>query len=735
MFAQVSFPISSFKTFTYAIPKSLNNQVLPGSCVNAPIKKRIHSGFVISIQSEPGFGGKILELDSIRDKELHVPEELWKTLEWISQYYITPLGQVLKAAVPNTFLDTYNPQHVQFVQITKEGIHQLEYGKTQNPAQKRILSALSLISEPVKVSSLTDWASSPHAVCKSLAGKGWVQILHQPKITDPFEIMAPGKSQDIILSVEQQSVLNAIINTKNGFHPFLLHGVTGSGKTEVYLKLAQETVEDEKSVLVLVPEISLTPQVATRFRRAFGNRVALWHSRMTRAEKGWTWQKLKKGEYSVVVGARSAIFAPLKNLGLIIIDEEQEASYKQENPVPRYHARDVAMVRGKYANATVLLTSATPSLESYYNALQKKFTLLKLTKRYGKSVYPTVEVVDMKQQSFKNSRPLISANLANAINDRLKKSEQIILLQNRRGYSLIQRCADCSAIKDCQRCAIAMTYHRTDNRLHCHYCEAIENMEPVCGKCASVNVECIGSGTQRVEDVLKDQFPSISILRMDTDTVRNRGAHEKILRKFHNAEADLLLGTQMIAKGLDFENVTLVGVVNADSGLFFPDFRAGERIFQLIYQVSGRAGRRQKPGKAIIQTYNPEDIYIQTAAALNIQKFYNISMAHRQELNYPPFSRIGRILFSGSDKNKVNSVAQKTCQKLYGNSDYKILGPAPTPHEKIKDMWRSHVIIKTQDKKKGSIHKFLKQNIGFSIFERNRRGVRIQVDIDPVSMM
>jgi primosomal protein N' (replication factor Y) len=280
-----------------------------------------------------------------------------------------------------------------------------------------------------------------------------------------------------------------------------------------------------------------------------------------------------------------------------------------------------------------------------------------------------------------------------------------------------------------------MTYHRTDNRLHCHYCEAVENMEPVCGECESVNVECIGSGTQRVEDVLEDQFPGISILRMDMDTVRNRGAHEKLLRKFHNAEADVLLGTQMIAKGLDFENVTLVGVINADSGLFFPDFRAGERIFQLIYQVAGRAGRRQKPGKAIIQTYNPDDIYIQTAASLNIQKFYNIAMAHRQELNYPPFSRIGRILFSGSDKNKVNSVAQKTCQKLYGNSDYKILGPGPTPHEKIQDMWRSHVIIKTQDKQKGSIHKFLYQNIGFSIFERSRQGVRIQVDIDPVSMM
>ncbi len=520
MYASVSFPISSFKTFTYSIPKSLNGKIFPGICVNAPINRRIQSGFVVSLQHNPGFKGKILALDSIKDKELHLPEELWKTLDWISKYYITPLGKVLKAAVPNTFLDAYKPHNVQFVYITEEGTRQIKFANSHNPAQKRILVALSAVHEPIKVSSLTHCSSSPQTICKTLAKKGWVYILHQPRVTDPFEMMIPGKSQKIILSNEQQSVLNTIINTQNGFYPCLLHGVTGSGKTEVYLKLAQEFVKAEKSVLVLVPEISLTPQVATRFHRAFGSRVALWHSRMTRAEKGWTWQQLKKGEYSVVVGARSAIFLPLKNLGLIIIDEEQEASYKQENTNPRYHARDVAMVRGKYAKATVLLTSATPSLESYYNALKKKFALLKLKKRYGKSVYPTVEIVDMKQQYFTNNNSLISDQLKNAINVRLEKSEQIILLQNRRGYTLINRCKDCGSIKNCPHCSVAMTYHRTDNRLHCHYCEVVENMSPFCSVCASKNLECFGAGTQRVEDVLQDQFPGINILRLDMDTVR-----------------------------------------------------------------------------------------------------------------------------------------------------------------------------------------------------------------------
>ena len=735
MYARVSFPISSFKTFIYTIPKLLNGQVQLGSCVNAPINHRIQPGYVISIQSKPGFDGKILALDSLRDKELHLPRELWQTLDWISQYYITPMGQVLKAAVPNTFLDTYKPLHVQFVQITKNGSQRIKLSKSHSSAQNRILIALSKVQKPIKISSLVDITSSPHAVCKTLASNGYVSILLLPRITDPFEIMGTEKSQDITLSTEQQSVLKNIIATKKGFHPCLLHGVTGSGKTEIYLKLAQVAVKDKKSVLVLVPEISLTPQVANRFRQAFGSRVALWHSRMTRAEKGWTWKQLKRGDYSVVVGARSAIFVPLNNLGLIIIDEEQEASYKQEHPVPRYHARDVAMVRGKYAGATVLLSSATPSLESYYNALQRKFTLLKLTKRYGKSVYPAVEVIDMKQEFINKDIPLISTSLATAINECLEKSEQIILLHNRRGYALIQRCPDCGSIKNCQRCAVAMTYHKTDKYLHCHYCGIVENMTHICSECRSKNMECRGFGTQQVEDVLEDRFPGINILRMDMDTVRKRFAHEKILKKFHNYKADVLLGTQMIAKGLDFENVTLVGVINADSGLFFPDFRAGERVFQLIYQVAGRAGRREKLGKVIIQTYNPNDIYIQTAASLNTQKFYNIEMAQRQELNYPPFSRIGRILFSGSDKVKVNIIAQKACHKLHGNSDYQILGPVPAPLEKIHNMWRSHLIIKSRNKQIGSIHKFLYQNIGFSIFERRKQGVRIQVDIDPVSMM
>jgi len=735
MFAQVSFPISSFRSFTYKIPASLNATVQPGTCVNAPINRKMQAGFVVAVNQYSEYKGKILPIDSIREKELQFPEELWHTLEWISQYYITPLGQVLKAAVPNSFLKLYKPKQVQYVKITAKGLNVIPTFENKKPAQKRLLEALSTINEPVKTASLTELASSPHTVCGQLEKSGFVETFSQPQITDPFEIMGPGEVKNIKLSKEQKSVVDTIQNTGKGFHPYLLHGITGSGKTEVYLKLAQTIVEAGKSVLVLVPEIALTPQVATRFRKAFGSRVALWHSRMTKSEKGWTWQQLKKGKYSVVVGARSAIFAPLKNLGLIIVDEEQESSYKQENPAPRYHARDVAMVRGKQANAIVLLTSATPCLESYYNALQKKFTLLKLTKRYGKSNYPAVELVDMKKEYSENGSALLSKSLTEAINDRLEKSEQVIILQNRRGYSRVHQCLECGEIKKCENCSVALTFHKTDNNLHCHYCESVEIPESNCNKCTAENMTFAGSGTQRVEDVLQQKFPNADILRMDMDTVRRKGSHLKILEQFANGKADILLGTQMIAKGLDFENVTLVGVINADSGLFFPDFRSGERVFQLIYQVAGRAGRRDKPGMAIIQTYNPDDVYIQTAAALNTKKFYNVSLAQRQELAYPPFSRIGRILFTGENKLIVNNFAQMVGRKLQGNINYKILGPAPAPLEKIKGNWRAHLIIKSKNRNISSLHQFIHSTIGFTIFERKWRGVRIQIDVDPVSML
>ena len=739
MFARVTFPISSFQTFTYSIPVEFQKQITKGTCVHTTMGKRKLTGYVVAIEKSASFSGKIKDISGIHEAELNLPKELWQTLEWMSKYYITPLGQVLKAAIPHSFMSPYSPKLVKYVSITTEG-HEVLQAWTKNArAQFEFLKAISQVEEPIRVASLSDIITSPHPVCNALEKNKWVATIEQAKIYDPFDIMAPGAPMEIELSAAQEQVYSPIQKSlkKETFTPYLLHGVTGSGKTEVYLKLAQDTVSKGRSVLVLVPEISLTPQVAKRFRRAFGARVALWHSKMTKAEKGWTWQQLKKGAYSVVVGARSALFTPLDNLGLIIVDEEQEATYKQEAPAPRYHARDVALIRGRHANATVLLTSATPSLESYFNTLNKKLNLLNLSQRFGDARYPTIKLVDMKISAiFGEETAMLSDALCEAIQKRLKKNEQIILLQNRRGFSLIQQCEDCGTITSCEHCAVSLTYHRTHNKLICHYCKFEMNAIATCAECESENIDLKGSGTQKVEDVVQQQFPKARIIRMDVDTVQTRGAHQKLLKQFEDGEADILLGTQMIAKGLDFPNVTLVGVINADSGLFLPDFRAGERTFQLLYQVCGRAGRHAKPGEAIIQTWNPEDPFIQAAAQLDIKKFYNIALSQRQELKYPPFSRLARILISGKNQDNVLSVASQVGAKLKtDNKIYEILGPTAAPIEKIREHWRYHMIIKSTQNSASGIHTFIHQKLGVNIFEREFKGVRVQIDMDPVSML
>lgn len=739
MYAQVTFPLSSFRTFTYTIPESMISEILPGTCVITPFRNTERVGYVLSTSSACDYRGEIKSILRTHQEDLSISEELWKTMEWVSRYYITPLGMVLKTAIPLSFIENYQPRMEKYARITEEGIQALPDIPNNYSAQRNILEALFAVDEPVKISSMKHICSSPSVICNKFAEKGYISLSSHPKIYDPFDMMSPGTPQEITLNEEQNE---AFVKISAGmevgkYTPWLLKGVTGSGKTEVYLKLAQQAVDLGKSVMVLVPEIALTPQVARRFRLAFGNRVALWHSAMTRAEKGWTWQQLKKGKYSVVVGARSAVFTPLKNLGLIIVDEEQETSYKQDNPAPRYHARDIALVRGKNAGAAVLLTSATPSLESYYNSLNGRLDELKLTKRYGNAVYPDVKLVDMKleQRETSNYNLLFSRILIEEINLRLDKKEQIILLQNRRGFAVIQQCLDCGHIEECVDCAVSLTYHSVGHKLLCHYCRKEKPVLEICPVCAGSKLTFSGSGTQKVEDEVHRQFPNAKVVRMDVDSTRGRGKHYKILKTFGDGKADILLGTQMIAKGLDFENVTLVGVINADSGLYLPDFRAGERVFQLIYQVSGRAGRREKKGLAVIQTYNSDDPYIKSAARLDTQKFYNIALAQRNELNYPPFSRLTRILLSGIDRENVLRESNSIKSVLSNNKKLDVLGPAPAPIERIAGKWRFHLIIKTSRQDHGTLHNYLHEKIGLSHLNKPGKGVRVQIDVDPVSLL
>ena len=740
MFVQVTFPISSFRTFTYSVPIKYQKMISVGSCVHAIMGNRKLTGYVVNIQKNTSFKGKIRPIDKIHESELNIPRELWKTLEWISKYYITPLGKTLKTAIPQSFMNSYSPKKIKYVNITKYGKDILEnWSKKNAPNQLKILKFLNQNDELVPITSLSKIIKSPHNVCNILEANKWISSIEKRKVYDPFEIMRPGIPIEIKLSNEQNQVYQKIKKSLNKsiFKSFLLHGVTGSGKTEVYLKLAQDAVKLNRTVLVLVPEISLTPQVAKRFRKAFGERVALWHSKMTQAEKGWTWQELKKGTYSVVVGARSALFAPLNNLGLIIVDEEQEATYKQDSSSPKYNARDVALIRAKYSNSIVLLTSATPSVESYFNTLNKKLSILKLIKRFGNAVYPKVQLVDMKNHSnFDEENNIISDILYNAIKQRLNNNEQIILLQNRRGFSLIQQCEDCGNITSCKNCSISLTYHQNSEKLICHYCEFEIKLKNKCQECDSDNIKLKGSGTQKIESIVKNKFPDVRIIRMDIDTVQNRGAHQKLLKQFENGNAEILLGTQMIAKGLDFPNVTLVGVINADSSLFLPDFRSGERTFQLLYQVCGRAGRHLKPGEAIIQTWNPDDPYIKSASELDIKKFYNIALSQRQELQYPPFSRLSRILITGNNQLNVKNISIEIISRLkINNKSIEILGPTPAPIQKIRNLWRYHIIIKSIDSSPSNIHKLFHDRLDLNTLEKIYKGVKIAIDMDPISML
>jgi primosomal protein N' (replication factor Y) len=529
---------------------------------------------------------------------------------------------------------------------------------------------------------------------------------------------------------------------KNQFNPFLLHGVTGSGKTEIYIEATRHALDQNKTVVILLPEISLTPQIAGRFQAVFGDTVALWHSKLSQSARAWTWKRICAGYFKVVIGARSAIFTPLKDLGLIVVDEEQENSYKQDSRDPRYHARDVSLMRGKIHNAVVVLGSATPSLESYYNHIQGKFKYIHLPKRYGGAKYPSVHIVDLIKESEETKiyGSLFSKILLDKIADRIEKKEQVILLHNRRGFAPVLRCMDCGEVEMCPNCNVTLTYHLKESYLQCHFCNHIEKQIPSsCKECQSVNVQLAGAGTQKVEYQLNQQFPNTSIERLDLDTAKSGVNITNVLQKFFDRKIDILLGTQMIAKGLDFANATLVGIINGDTGLYIPDFRAGERVFQLIYQSAGRSGRGYIPGEVIVQTYNPQNPVIQCATQLNLRKYYDICLNERKALDYPPFSWMIRLEISGKNKNAVERATEILKKKL-GNPPKGIgfLGPAFCYREKLYNQYRMQIVIKSQKRKDPNGYK-LHQYCKNIIYNRNslklKGNVRLIVDVNPVSLL
>jgi len=589
---------------------------------------------------------------------------------------------------------------------------------------------------PRLLNKLTGKASSIRSSLRSLQDRGLIQLKQKEVYRNPYDDRSFRRTEPLPLTKEQniaiQPILSKINNQEHGV--FLLHGVTGSGKTEVYLQAIDAVLQKGKEAIVLVPEISLTPQMVKRFKERFGSEVAVLHSALSAGEKYDEWRKIHQKEVKVVVGARSAIFAPFDNLGIIIIDEEHETTYKQEEQ-PRYHARDVAIYRGEYYNCPVVLGSATPTLESYARAKKNVYKLLTLTERTNKKPLPRVDVIDMRKELHRGNRTMFSKKLTEAMIDRMNKGEQIVLLLNRRGFSTFIMCRDCGYVEECPNCDIALTYHKHNHLLKCHYCSFEKRTMNLCPTCSSDKIQRFGTGTQRVEEELYKHIPGVKVIRMDVDTTRRKGSHERLLTKFENKEAHILLGTQMIAKGLDFPNVTLVGVLAADSMLHLPDFRSSEKNFQLITQVSGRAGRHHLDGEVIVQTYTPDHYSIQYASTYNFDEFYKHEMNIRRTFRYPPYVYLALITVSHPNRTKTIQITQEIVRCLNGSisSDAIILGPTPSPIEKIKNRYRYQCMIKyrKEPKLKDTINRILDQFTK----EMERDQLQIIVDMQPYQLM
>ena len=739
MYADIAFPISSYQVFTYLIPEKLRNSIKIGIRVKAPFQKRSVYGVVVGVSDTTDYKKRIRSIDSLVDNELVLDKYLWILLEWVSDYYFTPLGQVAQTALPARLSLRYKPPSRIMVSFRKNP----NIALTNAPVQERVLRYLKQNKGPVKLSVLKDITPHPSSVCKALLNKSLINWDKHDLLPDVTGFTFSPIHKKVKFTKEQIFVLESLsqgLESKK-FIPFLLHGVTSSGKTEIYIDIVRQTLESGRSAIILLPEIALTPQIAGRFRAVFGETVALWHSKLTHATRAWTWKKICAGEFRVVIGARSAIFAPLKNLGLVVVDEEQEHSYKQDTNNPRYHARDVALMRGKIHKIPVLLASATPSLESYYNHIQSKFKYLRLTKRYGGAKYPQVYIVDMDQEQEESGKTgqILSGFLLDKIEERLQKKEQVILMQNRRGFSPIIRCGDCGVLETCPDCNVPMAYHRTGPALKCHYCgHSIDRIPANCRSCNSLNIRMFGTGTQKIETIIGETFSNASFERLDMDTSKTATALTSTISSFGSGDVDILIGTQMISKGLDFENVTLVGIINADTGMFLPDFRSGERLFQLIYQTAGRAGRRKKSGEVVIQTYNYDNQVIKYASSLDLKKYYNIILNERNDLNYPPFSWMAKLEISGTSKNKLQLVAKNIRDNLKTPyTGLEILGPVDCYYERLRNRFRMQIVLKsykTADSNGRKLHNYIKKNFPKGNYLTNS-GVKMTIDINPVSLL
>lgn len=795
MIAQVIVDVAAKQTdrvFEYHVPASL--EVSIGDRVVVPFGRRKVQGFIVGLTDRTDYPGQLKDLLLVLDEQAPLTPELVQLSSDLAQDIFAYRISILKAMLPGVMRAGYRkllvpaserakellmfqgdpldvnelktPKDLALArQLLKNGDARIEY-LVENKAKKKTVAVYSAKLPPAEYQSilaglranaakqrllltdlLEDRASYPKkqadleklglaaSSLNAAVKKGWLEkqqaeVYRKPQVAKPLKNKRP-----LPLNDEQEQAYQAIsadIAQKKS-ETFLLEGVTGSGKTEVYLHAISKALENSRNALMLVPEISLTPQMVKQVQARFGDQVAVLHSGLSEGEKYDEWRRIRRGEARVVVGARSAVFAPIANLGLIVIDEEHEASYKQDSN-PRYDARKVAIWRGKYHHCPVVLGSATPALGTRARAQKGVYRLLTLKKRANRQPLPKVDLVDLKHVQFAGSQFDLSVKLTSAIGERLAKKEQVILLLNRRGFANFMLCRDCGFVLKCPNCDLSLTMHKDTGMMQCHYCGHAEPVPELCPNCCSRQIRFLGTGTQKVQEELAALFPQARVLRMDVDTTRRKGSYEKILDDFGNGKADILLGTQMIAKGLDFPNVTLVGVINADTGLWLPDYNASEKTFELLTQVAGRAGRAEKDGEVMIQTYNPDHYAISLAQKQDYELFYRKEMQMRHAGNYPPY--FYTALISIASKNEQNAAREsfKTKRRLQARlkAPTIILGPAPAAISRVKNQYYYQILVKY--KREPRLNALLHQ-IQDDAQEIKKYGLTVDIDSEPERIM
>jgi primosomal protein N' (replication factor Y) len=817
-YAEVAVPVHVSTTFIYRLPASLQSSAELGSRIVVPFGNKLTTGYIVGLHPElrPDSSltdENVKDAQEILDKAPLITGEILELTRWVSEYYLAPWGEVIKAALP----PGVNPRVEQLLHITETGQAELNNAEPGNqPSIRTRLLSLIASGEPVSLSSVSEQlkaeniertiralarerliAITQHAgidtarakyerrvrlgtkqnsetpndekltpaqarvldllttagslsfsellsraqvgpsPVNTLAKRNRVEIFEQRLHRDPLGASTAQPVTDYILTEDQEKAIVEIDRALSDqtYAAFLLHGVTGSGKTEVYIRAMRAALKLGRSALMLVPEIALTPVFSRRLRMHFGEQVAIFHSSLSKGERFDEWTRVRNGAARVIIGTRSAVFTPIQNLGLLIVDEEHEATYRQQDS-PRYNARDTAIVRAQKQDAVVILGSATPSLESFHNAHTGKYNYLQLPTRLGQRPLASAEIIDMRAVFERHHRPTVfSDELLKQIEQTHERGEQSIILLNRRGYSSFVLCRSCGESIQCPNCDVTLTYHRSEQVIICHYCNHRERAPTKCPSCDGKYIYYVGEGTQQIEEKLRKLFPAMRIARIDRDTTARRHSFEKSLADFSNGNIDMLVGTQILAKGHDFPNVTLVGVVSVDAGLALPDFRAAERTFQLLTQVAGRAGRGDRPGKVLIQTYHPQHYALRHASGQDYAGFYEEEMRHRGNHNYPPFVALASLLVHGSKLDQVRADAIQLRKQLdEANSErlVRVLGPAPAPLARLKNEFRMQLLIKGRKRQQ------LREVISAGLKSVAGAGVNlgaINVEIDPISVM